>query len=100
METLRLSAGAQPGRAVRAGAVFFVSGEASASQSQGEPPRALLGVLDESGRFGNGRRVELGIGTQSIPVAPACRVAGGWLGGCVAVLRAASIRGSLLGTWR
>src|SRR5437588_12770866 len=98
VETLRLSARAQPSSAFRSCAALLVSHQASVSFYQGEPARASLGVLDESGRFGNGGGVELAVRHQGVPAAPVGANNGCWLGRRVAVLRAASVRGSLLGT--
>ena len=89
-----------PVGAVRAGAVVPVSHQAAGALAQGAVARALLGLLDESG--GGGMAAGLiwifGLKAYLMIQLTVLMVAG--LGGGVAVLRAASIRGGLLGTRR
>src|SRR6266404_5717093 len=99
VEALRLSAGAQPGRALRDRAALLVSDQASASDAESEPASASLGVLDESRHVWNGRRAGLVFRPQGVPAAPVGGDDGGWLRRSMVVLCAASVRGSLLGTW-
>src|SRR5690349_9078296 len=96
-ETIRVSAGAQSVRAVRTGTALCFSSQASASQSQGEPAGTLLRVLDEPGDPGNGSHPGGDLRPQGVSVDPVNSPDGGGRVRVLVVLRAAPVRGGLLG---
>src|SRR5207253_2548666 len=96
-ETIGLSAGAQSCRAVHPGAPLYVSRKKSLSESGGEPARTPFGALDEPGGFGVRGRDGGALRPQGLPAAPVYGAAGRRLGRLLVVLRAAPIRGSVLG---
>src|SRR5580765_5166676 len=96
-ETIRVPAGAQSLRAVRAGTALCFSGQASASQGQGEPAGTLLRVLDEPGDLGNGSHPGGNLRPQGVSVDTVDSADGSRRVRVLVVLRAAPVRGGVLG---